>query len=379
MKNYARLFRQRLYNQRLAGTRLKRPEDVVRWLGAVQAQDYAAAKWAIAQRSTDATDAAIERAFNDGSILRTHVLRPTWHFVAPDDIRWMLNLTAPRVKTVSASFYRQWRLDDRLCAKSNAVLAAALRGGTHLSRAALAAALRRARILKASDDSLRFIGLLMRAELDAVICSGPREGRQFTYALLEERVPRSRDLTGDEAGAELARRYFVSHGPATLKDFVWWSGLKTADARAALESCRPGFASLVVGGETYWHSPDMPDAGPVTGAYLFGTWEEVLLSYRDTRAAIPGLMRQSNAQGGQLIVLGGRPIGSWRTRWLAGSVVVEATLTTAAGRREARAVERAVEAYGRFLERSASVTFTRTPAARKTQRVMTARSRPSRD
>jgi hypothetical protein len=206
--------------------------------------------------------------------------------------------------------------------------------------------------------------LLMRAELDAVICSGPREGRQFTYALLEERVPRSKDLTGDEAGAELARRYFVSHGPATLKDFVWWSGLKTADARAALESCRPGFTSLAVGGETYWHSPDMPDAGPVTGAYLFGTWEEVLLSYRDTRAAVPGFMRQSSAQGG---------------RWLAGSVVVEATLSAAAGSRETRAVERAVEAYGRFLERSASVTFTPTPPARKTQRVMTARSRPSRD
>ena len=223
---------QRLHNQRLSSTDFKRPDEVVKWLGAVQAQDYHGAKWALAQRMQGATDARIEKAFTDGAILRTHVMRPTWHFVAPADIRWMLKLTAPRVNAASRYNYRKLELDDAFFHKSNKALARALRGGKQLTRDELRKAVGHVGV--ATNDLLRFSHILLRAELDGVICSGPRKGKQFTYALLDERTPKSRILARDEALAELTLRYFTSHGPATLQDFVWWSGQATSDARKGL-------------------------------------------------------------------------------------------------------------------------------------------------
>jgi hypothetical protein len=222
----------RLHHQRLTSPRFKEPVDVVRWLGAVQAQEYAAAKWAIGQRMRRATDDAVERALSEGSILRTHVLRPTWHFVAPEDIRWMLELTGPRIKATIASYARNVSLDEVTFKRSQKVMERALRGGRHLTRSALRQTFQRAGI---PTNGIRAVLMLMRAELDGLICSGPRAGKEFTYALLEERVPRSQPLTRDEALRELTRRYFTSRGPATLQDFVWWSGLTTADARSGIE------------------------------------------------------------------------------------------------------------------------------------------------
>ena len=208
--------RLRLYNQHLAGTRFKKPEAAVQGLVAVQAQDYAAAKWAVAQRTADATDAGIDRALAAGTILRTHVLRPTWHFVAAPDIRWMLELTAPRINALSAYYYRKTGLDDGVFLKSNAALKKALQGGRQLTRAELGSVLQKARISKSTDDPLRLVYLVMRAELDMVICSGARRGKQFTYALFDERVPEPAGLSRDEALSELVRRFFTSRGPATL-------------------------------------------------------------------------------------------------------------------------------------------------------------------
>ena len=222
-----RLASQRLANQGLVSPSFTTPVDVVSWLGAVQAQDYYGAKWAVGQRMREATDDAIEAAFTEGAILRTHVLRPTWHFVAPADIRWMLRLTAPRVNTTIGSYYRKLGLDDTVFRRTNKALTRALRGGRQLTRDALRQAVDRAGVVA---DGVRFGFILLRAELDGVICSGPREGKQFTYALLDERVPEARALTRDEALAELTRRYFTSRGPATVRDFVWWSGL-TASGR----------------------------------------------------------------------------------------------------------------------------------------------------
>ena len=184
------------------------------------------------QRLVGATEAAIERAMDDGSILRTHVLRPTWHFVAPADIRWMLALTAPRVRAASAGQWRNYELNEADFRRCNSAIAKALRGGNQLTRAGLSAALARAKVDVTS--SVRVGHITMRAELDGLICSGGRQGKQFTYALLEERVPASREITRDEALVELAMRYFTTHGPATPKDFAWWSGLTIADAKAAL-------------------------------------------------------------------------------------------------------------------------------------------------
>src|SRR5713226_2242979 len=219
----------RLHNQLITRPMFEKPDDVVKWLGAVQAQDYAGAKWALGLRMQGVTDDVIEQAFADGAIIRTHVMRPTWHFVAPADIRWMLALTAPRI---NAYYNRKLELDDAVFRHSNAVLAKALQGGKQLTRSELASVLQLAGI--AADNLLRSTYIIMRAELDGIVCSGARRGKQFTYALLDERVPQTRNLDRDEALAEFARRYFTSHGPATLQDFVWWSGLAAADAKAGL-------------------------------------------------------------------------------------------------------------------------------------------------
>src|SRR6185436_10236792 len=172
---------QRLHNQHLSATTLKSLKEVVGYLGAVQAQDYAGAKWAIGQRIPNATDAAIDRSFNEGEILRTHVMRPTWHFVTPADIRWILELTAPRVHAANAYMYRKLELNDAIFKRSNAVLAKALQGGMQLTRTELASAFNKAGIIA---DGLRLGYFMMYAELEGLICSGGRRGKQFTYALL---------------------------------------------------------------------------------------------------------------------------------------------------------------------------------------------------
>ncbi len=224
---------QRLHNQMISQRTLTQPADVVQALGAVQAQDYEGAKWAVAQRTKDLTDAAFEQAFTAGAILRTHVLRPTWHFVTPTDIRWMLALTAQRVHAALNYHNRKLALDNALFAQSNAVLIKALQSGQQLTRTELGAFLQQADI--ATDDLLRLGHILIHAELEGIVCSGARRGKQFTYALLDERAPQAKTLARDEALAELAKRYFTSHGPATLKDYVWWSGLTVADAKAGIE------------------------------------------------------------------------------------------------------------------------------------------------
>ncbi|MEO8393295.1 MAG: winged helix DNA-binding domain-containing protein, partial [Chloroflexota bacterium] len=206
------LARQRLRNQHLSEPAFDTPEAVVDWLCAVQSQDYTAAKWAVGMRGTGFGDAAVEQAFTAGTILRTHVMRPTWHFVLRDDIRWMLDLTAPRVHQLSAYYNRQLELDEALFARCEALMVGALSGGNQLMRTELVAMLNQAGI---ATNDLRVTHIMMHAELEGVICSGARRGKQFTYALIDERAPNARKLARDEALAELTRRYFVSHGPAT--------------------------------------------------------------------------------------------------------------------------------------------------------------------
>src|SRR5947207_2505805 len=224
--------RHRLASQHLVKQTLETASEVVRLFGAVQAQDYSGAKWGIGQRTIGANDATIEKQFSDGAILRTHVLRPTWHFVVPADIRWMLALTAPRVKAAMAHYDRKLELDSPVLRRSQKVLTKALTGGKELTRTELAQALTKSGVR--ADGTQRLAHLVMHAELDGLICSGARRGKQFTYALLEERVAPAKKLSRDEALVELAHRYFTTRGPATPDDFAWWSGLTRTDAKRAV-------------------------------------------------------------------------------------------------------------------------------------------------
>src|SRR6201996_2016284 len=240
---------QRLINQHLASPIYKDPADIIYYMGAVQAQDYAGAKWAIAQRLQSATDDVIEKAFTNGDIIRTHVMRPTWHFVHPKDIRWMLELTAPRIQAIAGTQYRQFQLDHAVFSKCEKAIMKAMTGGKQLMRNEIAEALQQAGV--ATDDQ-RFIHIMMEMELIGLVCSGGRQGKQFTYTLLDERVPAVKSLDRQDALAALAERYFTAHGPATLQDFVWWSGLTVNDAKAGLEMVKDRLTNEISDGNTYW-------------------------------------------------------------------------------------------------------------------------------
>jgi len=350
----------RLHNQRLSENKLETPADVVTWLGAVQAQDYAGAKWAIGQRMKDATDTALERAFNEGRILRTHLLRPTWHFVTPDDIRWMLELTAPRVRALMAYMDRQLELDKITFKKSNTALIKILRGGKYLTRAELGSALQKSGI---NTDKLRLGHIMMHAELDGVVCSGPRRGKQFTYALLEERVPAAKALTRDESLAELVTRYFQSHGPATLQDFGIWSGLTITDARFGIEMVKSHFVSEVIDSQTYWFTEtQLTRRKKSLTAYLLPNYDEFFIGFKD-RSAIgrvalqAGIQKDDPALIAHIIILDGQLVGGWKRILKKNEVLVEASLITKLTDPEKQAIADAAELCGTFLGLPVSLSY----------------------
>jgi hypothetical protein len=345
------LVRRRLANQGLVPAGARRPEDVVARLGAVQAQDYPGAKWALACRARGLRDTDVQEAYDAGRILRTHVLRPTWHFVSPADIRWLLALTAPRVRAALASYDRKLELDGDVRRRSRAAIGRALRGGKHRTRAELSGALARAGI-RATGQRLAHV--MAHAELDALVCSGALRGKQFTYALLEERVPPTRAVSREEALALLAARYFAGHGPATVRDFGWWSGLTAADARAAVALARPALVSAAVDGLTCWMAPAGGTRRTRSPAvYLLSNYDEYFVAYKDrawTTAASQLRLGPAREFPHQLMI-DGHLAGSWRRTIGARAAAVEVRPYRGLGAAELRALRAEAERYARFLER----------------------------
>jgi hypothetical protein len=302
---------QRIYNQHIASQTFKEPQEIVKWMGAVQAQEYAGAKWALGLRLQNTTDVAIDQAMADGSIIRTHVLRPTWHFISPTDARWMIELTAPRINAFSASMFRQLQLDSMVFKRSNDALSKALEGNKQLNRAEVMTVLNEAGV---ATDDLRFIHLLMRAELDKIICSGARQGKQFTYAFFDDRVP-DNTLVKEEALAELARRYFISHGPATLQDFTWWSGLATVDTKIGLEIVKSELTKMIVDGKEYWMAQnELITSSKAPIAYLLPAFDEFAVAYKDRTATVnPKYLKQaSHVIFDPSIIVNNQAVGTWK-------------------------------------------------------------------
>jgi Winged helix DNA-binding domain len=341
----------RLRNQSLTRSAFRDPADVVTWLGAVQSQDYSGAQWGVGLRTPGLTNEGFDRAFDEGRILRTHILRPTWHFVPPADIRWMLSISAPRVLAVSASYLRKLELDSRIVARSRKVFERALRGGRALTRAELAAALSRAGIVAAGQ---RLAAFVMHAELDQVLCSGPRRGKQFTYMLLEERAPKAIVLDRDAALAELTRRYFRSHGPATLRDFVWWSGLTVREASAGLHAIKSSLAQEQIGDLTYWMVPSRASAPSARGSlHLLPNYDEYLIAYKD-RANMTRLPTTADAPRGidiyaHFLVIEGKFAGTWRRDQKASGVRIAVTPFERLSRGHARSLAAGIARHGAFL------------------------------
>jgi hypothetical protein len=343
----------RLYSQRLAGTPFEKPEEVVSWLGAVQAQDYLGAKWALSLRTNGLTDAVIERALDDGKILRTHLMRPTWHFVTPADIRWITELTAPRVRAMIARSNRQLELDEHIYRRSGDAIAAALQGGKQLMREELGVALAEVGI---AAEGMRLGFIMHRAEVDALVCSGPRRGKQFTYMLLEERAPQAKVLAHDEALAELVRRYFVSHGPATAQDFAWWSGLTLADTKAGIDMVKPELDHEVIGGETYWFGTSIEPVKLHDMTYLLPNYDEYTVGYAEpSRAPIYGVKLKpkpdprADSLINNVIVINVHIVGMWKRTFKKGVAVFEFSPFLPLTSAERQAVATEAERFGKFL------------------------------
>jgi hypothetical protein len=276
----------RLRGQRLAGNPLDTADEVVGWLGAVQAQDYPAAVWALGQRTRDATAADVRRLFDVGAIVRTHLLRPTWHLVLPADVRWLLALTAPRLRTASAGRWRALGIDPGVMSRAEGAFAGALAGGRRLTRTELGAVLRAAGI---APDGQRLSHLIMAAELDALVVSGPRHGHDFTYMLMDDRVPVTAPLRPEEALGRLAERYFRSRGPAQLLDFAWGAGTTLDGARGGVAAAGDKLASEVIDGKRYWFGDPVADAVPVPAGAAAPTPGPGLLPPKTPRAPLAHL------------------------------------------------------------------------------------------
>ncbi|HUW05678.1 MAG TPA: winged helix DNA-binding domain-containing protein [Williamwhitmania sp.] len=342
----------RLANQQINGARFKTAREVVGWMGAMQAQDFNMVKWAVGVRLPGATINTVDDAFNSGDILRTHLLRPTWHLVASDDIRWMLHLTAPRIKTSLRSRHKELELTEAIVAKSNDAMVRALED-RHLTREELVGVLTGIRI---PTDENRASHLLLRAELEGLICSGAGRDGKYTYALLDSRATSIGALHREEALALLARRYFLSHGPATLQDFAWWSGLSATDARNGLESIRCELVSETVGEDLFWFASSF--APPVLAndkAFLIPAFDEFIISYRSRNASMSEVnLPKAVSNNGifrPVIVTNGQVSGLWKRTVKGNKVMMEMKLFRHHNKEELQWVAGAAESFGHFLEK----------------------------
>lgn len=345
--------RERMFSQHISRARFRNPAKEVAWLAAVQSQDYGAAKWALGLRLKGVKDLDVERAFNEGSILRTHVLRPTWHFVSPEDIRWMLALSAPRVHAANALYYRRLEIDSAVVRRTYDSLGRALHGGKTLAREEIRRVIRGAGV--PADGPLRLPYLLMRAELDGLITSGPRRGKQFTYALLDDRVPARPPMAREDALAELSGRYFRSHGPATVHDFAKWSGLAAAEARTGLNMVRGRLQERVVNGHSFWSTVHrLPAPRNAATAHLLPNYDEYTIGYRDpTEVFDPANL--DRLVFNHILLLQGKVAGTWRRTLTRDSVRIETKPFRRLIEAERAAVTAAARRYAAFLGVSVSL------------------------
>jgi len=340
----------RLRNQQIASTNFKTVKELVGWMGAMQAQDYNQAKWAIGARLPNLTEEQIEAAFNQGEIIRTHLMRPTWHFVSSDDVYWLLELTAKQIKSTTKSRHRDLGITENDLKKSKEVFVKSLEGNRSLTREELGDQLNQAGI---NTFEQRLPHILMDAEIDRIICSGVTRGKKQTYALLAERVPEKKTFTKDEALALLGKKYFNSHGPATLADFVWWSGLPITDARKAIEMNKANLISETIGADTYWFSDsvNLPTSSP-DSVYLLPAFDEYLISYKDRSASIKADHNtkaiSNNGIFRPVIVVNGQISGLWKRIPKKDTVIIELDHFRPHNNSEKRLIEKAAETFRHF-------------------------------
>lgn len=294
----------------------------------------------------------MEQAIADRKLLLTWTLRGTLHFVPPENAKWMLQLCAPRILRQAASRLAQLELDDKLLERCRKIIYTSLKGGRQLTRPGLLKLLEEQGI---STSGQRGYHILWHSAYNGLICFGPRSGKQQTFVLLDEWVKDSRELSFTESLAELAGRYFTSHGPATVQDFAWWAGLTLTDARAGLEAVRAGLQPEVIDGSGYWMPgpAELTTTGP-SGVHLLAGFDEYILGYKDRSAVLEPENAKLIVPGNNGIFLppvlvGGQVAGTWKrtvkTRGIELFISPFAPFDTAA----TEGVEQEAERYAAFL------------------------------
>ena len=325
------------------------PKGVVERLVAMQAQEHAYARWSVGQRC-GASASVVDAAFDAGGILRTHVLRPTWHYTSPADLRWLLALTGPRLEAANARRDAELDLDARTLRRATDVIADAVATGP-ATRRELADELQRRRISPADQ---RMPHILFHAELRMLVCSGPMRGKEHTYVPFDDRVPAGPTFTEDGALAELARRWFATRGPASLRDFRWWSGLPAGPASAALAAVAPELSSYEQDDRTYWFA-DAARAPKGPQVDLVQCYDEAIISYSETRDVLATEQVTFKVPGSSdgfthVLLCDGVLLGHWRVRRLSrGEVELETRLARAIDDREQAALDAAVARYEQFV------------------------------
>ena len=347
----------RLASQQLAATKFKTAQEHAGWMGAIQAQDYAMSKWALGIRLPNSSDERIETAINKGEILRTHVMRPTWHLVSAENIYWMLELTAPRILPILNSRNKNLELSEAIYQKSNKLIEKALANEKQLSREELMVFLQKAKIV---TDDIRASHLMMRAELEGIVCSGEVLNKTQTYALLSNRIPKTKALTKEKALAKLAYIYFTSHFPATVQDFIWWSGLSVKDGKAALEMIQKDLISEKISSETYWFTNSFSLPQKVDpSVYLLPAFDEYIISYKDRSACLSTEnLRKALTNNGifkPVILVNGQAAGIWKRTLKNDKVVIETEFFKPLPKSILPLFEKTTVDYGKFLNKKIEI------------------------
>ena len=350
----------RIQNQEVQHQRFSVAKHLVAHMGAMQAQDYAMAKWAVGLRMQTADDASIVEAYNKGEIIRTHLMRPTWHFVSCDDVYWLLKLTAPQIKRLCKSRDRQLELDEVIYSRSNAILEKALGGGVNLNREELTRLYLDANI---RTNENRLSHLLMRAELEGIICNGAIKQNKLTYALLSEKVPVRKLFSREESLFELAKRYFTSHAPATVRDFIWWSGLSVSEAKKAVEMIKSSFILETIDGIEYLFRTNQSDISQNNSLYLLPAFDELLIAYTNRTATINSVDNpkaiSNNGMFRPIIVENGRVTGVWKRTSQKTKVMIELTFFSGVSDFVINALESEIKKQALFLDKETELVFTK--------------------
>jgi len=346
---------QRLHNQCISKPHFQKPEEVVRFMGAMQAQDYEMSKWAVGVRMNEATDDLVESAISEGRILRTHVLRPTWHLVSPEDIRWMLDLSAQYVLRQNSSIDRFLGIDEDAYQLSAKIIEKALTLHGTLTREEIMVFLSEKGLNIAENRPAHY---MFYAEMNALVCSGPRKGKQQTYMLLDERVPSAAKRSREENVAELTLRYFRSHGPATIKDFSWWSGLNQTEIKKGIEACGKALFSETRDGKMYWMA-EQPFVFKEKGVFVLPAFDEFTVSYADRSPSMrPDTGRTAILSNGifkPIIVENGEVTGIWKRTVKPKKVLVDAMILQTKRENTVTEINTAFDSYQKFMGKPLSI------------------------